>query len=156
MSFAFFVSLFLGIPTCTSFKPQFGICKRQLDIKNGQEAATVIIAESYGISPNNRSAPIVIWREGKELDCDEGIGFRGWIRDSKTVWTRDCLLGQYIFVMHTIVVAYHSGDRLSDTALAHEYCHAYFGDNTHTGECDEDRPGNRIAEANRKLKEAGF
>lgn len=157
-NFAFIGSLFLATLTCISSNPPaptsiIDHCSKQLDVKENQDKAETIVWRSFG--SDTRVAPIVEWKEGKELDCPTGRSFYGWTQNKQGVWVRLCLLGQYVSVMHIAFVAIRVGDKFSDTAFAHELCHAYFRDSDHTV-CNETDANGPIRRANEALRKEGL
>lgn len=126
----------------------------QLDIKTDQDIAEQLIWSTFqAIEYQDRIAPIVIWYEGKRLDCPGGHSFWGWAQEGNIIM-RTCLLGEYVNSMHMAIVAILPGQKFSDTALAHEMCHAYFKDSNHS-RCDESALDGPIQRANNLLKKIG-
>jgi len=74
--------------------------------------------------------PAIRWITGKALNCANGTGFK----DSAGV----CVAGESWFDQKRSDIAWVKGEKLSDTALAHELCHHYLDskgtpDPDHTG-----------------------
>lgn len=160
-NFGFFVratlmTLVFTVTCCTVINrtqnPVPNGCKKELVIKDGQLAATEVIWRSFG-GDFSRVAPIVEWYEGEKLDCPGGTSFWG-VSGAGPYWQRrDCLLGVYIHSMHLVIVAYQPGRRMSDTALAHELCHAYFHEaNPHDICKDDGSEDDPVTKAKYKLK----
>lgn len=132
-------------------------CKPELVIKRDQERATTIVWRSFGPEGNDRVAPIIIWKEGKDLDCNEGTAFLSWSQDGPPTqtdnWELSCNIGLYVPAMHVAFVAWRKGARFSKTSFAHELCHSFFRDREHA-KCAS--TGEIVRRANALLDEAGL
>lgn len=147
---------------CTLRNPTVNLipngCSKDVEWKDGQIAATEIIWRSFGNS-NVGFTPIVEWYEGAKLDCPGHTSFWGVSAAGTGRITRSCLLGVYIRASHLAIVAYQPGQRMSDTALAHELCHAYFRDTEevpHSICKDDGSIGDPVTKANFQLKMMGM
>lgn len=113
------------------------------EIPNEDKAIDIVWAVYWDYAdeaPNLRSPPIIEWVDGLTFNCTQPSPF---------TWC----YGEYISRVHLARVAWPKGNvKFSRTAMAHELCHAYFG-NSHDI-CNDDLPP--VETANAKLRELGL
>lgn len=123
--------------------------------KPDQETALAVILGVFGV---DGSAPPIQWIDAEYLDCVTGADgapavvpwqeAHGWIASHGK-----CVGGRFYERSRRIELAWPaSAEHFADTFIAHEVCHAFFGDMTHSRDCFDG--GGRIAEANAALLEA--
>ncbi len=133
----------------------------------GQDDAVHIIWKwTYGEQATITPAPPVVWRRGDVCTDDDGNVAQGafWCPAHK-----HCCSGFYNVFSAVAYVEAVPNQALSDSALAHELCHAWrviegdvSGDETHSSICfkgatDADATaGSLVFEANRRLKVVGL
>lgn len=113
------------------------------EIPNEDKAIETVWAVYYDYAdepPDLRVPPIIEWVEGVTFDCTQ---------PSQFTWC----YGEYISRIHLARVAWPKGNvKFSHTKMAHELCHAYFG-NSHDI-CNDDLPP--VETANAKLRGLGL
>lgn len=152
MKFVLFVlfifALFLGMG-----------CVGPDDTKPGQAYATQIVWQQQYLMIG-REAPMVVWMEGSSLNC---YANRGWttyaIPNPDGGVGGECVAGlNFVGPPDTAFVAWIAGTKyISQTAFAHELCHAWSyqttgdADNDHLGPCFQPEGANYVTIANDAL-----
>jgi len=106
---------------------------------------------------STKTAPIVDWVEGRKLDCANGRAF--WTVYAVEAYsnTKACVAGLYVKSAHLALVAWRAGQAMSETALAHELCHAYFRDTASHEICrDDGSHDDPVTRANEQLRKMGL
>lgn len=108
--------------------------------------------------PNEELAVDIVWATYAEYD-DEPINGRvppiiGWINANSFDCGKGWCYGEYVRKHHLALVAWGPLTKyISGTSLAHELCHAWFGDPDHKICINELPP---VALANKRLAERGM
>lgn len=150
LAFLFFLLVLSGCRTTYNVK------RFDIEFKPGQEAVTEIVWNTYGST--TRIPPITIWLSHEHLNCRDGKGFWTWIAEEEpNKWRQECVSGAYFPASHMAFVAWPKGTtRISDTAFAHELCHAWTRDLTHRYCRDDGATDDPVTRANLELVKAGF
>jgi hypothetical protein len=132
----------------------------------GQDDATMIVWKwTYGDRATYSAPPVVAWRSGDQCTDDDGKHWNGsfWCPAHK-----HCCNGYYDVQSAVAYVETWQDQKLSESSLAHELCHAWrfiegdgTGDGAHSSICflgSSGAPveGSLVFEANRRLKAVGL
>jgi hypothetical protein len=130
-------------------------CAVEAPQPEGVAFATQIVWQQQYVM-GDAQPPAVYWMEPGQLDCADGQGWKPNPLIQANVTLPDCVAGLYYQDDKTAYVALPLGSEISDTAFAHELCHAFMwattgdGDENHLGPCFN-APGNYVKIANDAL-----